>query len=373
MKLAFCLYKYFPYGGLQRDFLRIALACKARAHHIRIYTLSWQGTIPDGLEIIIVPAKGLTNHTRNQRYHHWVMIHLNMHPVDRIIGFNKMPGLDFYYAADTCYAEEKQKKSFLYKLTARYKHYIKYETAVFNANNNTQLLMLTEKQMQNFIKHYHTERKRFHLLPPGIDINRRKTPEAKNIREKFRQENHIRDDVYLIIQIGSDFKRKGVERSLLAIAALPENIRKNALYFAVGHDNPADYIKIATKLGIAENVKFYSGRDDIPAFLFAADLLLHPAHSEAAGMVLLEALTSGLPVISTDICGYAYHISQANAGIIIESPFTQAALNHALCSALVDRKQLSLWSEHALLYADTTDMYSLPEKAADLILADQDD
>ena len=35
MQLAFCLYKFFPFGGMQRDFLRIAQACQARGHAIR--------------------------------------------------------------------------------------------------------------------------------------------------------------------------------------------------------------------------------------------------------------------------------------------------------------------------------------------------
>ncbi|MFB0970171.1 MAG: glycosyltransferase family 1 protein, partial [Pseudomonadales bacterium] len=40
MQLAFCLYKYFPYGGLQRDFMRIALDCQDKGHKIRVYTLA---------------------------------------------------------------------------------------------------------------------------------------------------------------------------------------------------------------------------------------------------------------------------------------------------------------------------------------------
>jgi hypothetical protein len=46
MQLAFCLYKYFPHGGLQRDFMRIAFACQARGHAIRVYTLEWRGEVP---------------------------------------------------------------------------------------------------------------------------------------------------------------------------------------------------------------------------------------------------------------------------------------------------------------------------------------
>ena len=39
MQLAFVLYKYFPFGGLQRDFMRIALECQKRGHQIRVYTM----------------------------------------------------------------------------------------------------------------------------------------------------------------------------------------------------------------------------------------------------------------------------------------------------------------------------------------------
>lgn len=56
MNLAFCLYKYFPFGGLQRDFLRIATECQSRGHHVRVYTQSWDGDKPSGFEIIIVPV-----------------------------------------------------------------------------------------------------------------------------------------------------------------------------------------------------------------------------------------------------------------------------------------------------------------------------
>ena len=47
MTLAFCLFKYFPYGGLQRKLLLIAGICKARGHRVDIYTRSWDGTVPE--------------------------------------------------------------------------------------------------------------------------------------------------------------------------------------------------------------------------------------------------------------------------------------------------------------------------------------
>ena len=72
MQLAFILYKYFPFGGLQRDFLRIALECQQRGHAIRVYTPIWEGEVPAGFEVVVVPVKALFNHKRNEKLTAWV-------------------------------------------------------------------------------------------------------------------------------------------------------------------------------------------------------------------------------------------------------------------------------------------------------------
>ena len=55
MLVAFCLFKYFPYGGLQRDFMRIAQEVENRGHQVRIYVADWQGEKPDTFDIVHVP------------------------------------------------------------------------------------------------------------------------------------------------------------------------------------------------------------------------------------------------------------------------------------------------------------------------------
>ena len=56
LKLAFCLYKYFPQGGLQLDFLHIAKDCQRRGHEIRVYTLEWVGDIPVSYTHLTLPT-----------------------------------------------------------------------------------------------------------------------------------------------------------------------------------------------------------------------------------------------------------------------------------------------------------------------------
>lgn len=371
MIVAFCLYKYFPFGGLQRDFMRIAQTVMKRGHHVRVYTQSWQGERPASFELIDVPVKARSNHGRNAEYYAWVESHLKKHPADRVVGFNKMPGLDVYFAADVCYAEKvAQEKGFFYRLTPRYRHYAAFERATFEQGKPTQMLMLTDKQIADFQKHYKTEAERFHILPPGIYPDRKYSQQIPDARQIYRQKNGISDQQHLLLQVGSDFTRKGVDRTLSAIAALPESVRKNTILFVVGQDKPRRFEALAEKLGIRSNVSFFSGRNDVAELMAAADILMHPAYQEAAGIVLLEAIAAGLPIMTTAVCGYAHYIADANCGTVIDEPYRQETLNEILRNVLTNPSLREAWAENARRYADVQDLYSLPERAADIIVGD---
>ena len=372
MQLAFVLYKYFPFGGLQRDFLRIALECQARGHAIRVYTPIWEGEVPAGFDVRVAPIKAFFNHHRNEKFSAWLAADLARDPVDRVVGFNKMPGLDVYYAADGCYEDKAQTlRAPIYKRWGRYKHFADYERAVFAPESKTEILMISEVQQPLFIQHYQTPRQRFHLLPPGIAQDRRAPANAAEIRTEFRREFKLADDDLLLVQIGSGFKTKGLDRSLKALAALPHELKKRTRLIAIGQDDPRAFQLQAKTLGVSDQVQILKGRSDIPRFLLGADLLIHPAYNENTGTVLLEALVSGLPVLVTDVCGYAHYIAEADAGRVLISPFDQAQLNRTLADMLADDERRAFWGRNGLAFADCADLYSMPQKAADVILAEK--
>ncbi len=372
MQLAFCLYKYFPYGGLQRDFLRIALACQARGHSVRVYTLEWSGEIPNGFEVVIVPVTAFSNAARYQRFTDWLHRDLARRPAERLIGFNKMPGLDVYFAADPCFEEKARTlRNPLYRLSSRYRHFAAYEQAVFSPDSRTEILMISQVQQPFFVKHYGTQAHRFHLLPPGISPDRRAPADAPEIRAAFRSEFGLGDDDLLLLQIGSGFKTKGLDRSLKALSALPEPMQRRTRLVAIGQDEPSLFLRLAQSLGIARQVSILPGRDDIPRFLLGADLLIHPAYNENTGTVLLEALVAGLPVLTTAVCGYAHYIREADGGCVIPEPFSQGKLDETLFDMLCDTAARAHWRANALAFAETADIYSNAERAADLILRER--
>ncbi|MEX9603118.1 MULTISPECIES: glycosyltransferase family 4 protein [unclassified Providencia] len=365
MKIAFCLYKFFPYGGLQRDFLHVVEECLRRNYSVIVYTMFWEGPIPLGIDLVRVPKKGLTNHTRNKKYSEWVQKDLLSRNVDCVFGFNKMPNLDIYYAADVCFASKK--RGALTKLLPRYRHYIKFEASVFSPKSSTKLLMLTENQVIDFKKIYKTQEERFKLLPPGISLDRKWSEQSKVLKETFKKEHQLAQEQKIIVQIGSDYFRKGVDRSLIAIASLPENVRKNIVYYIIGQDKIEKFQELAGKLNIQEQVHFLGPRDDINVFLAAADLLLHPARQEAAGIVLIEAIVAGVPLIASDVCGYAPYIVKAHCGNMLSSPFSQSDFNLKLNEILTDSSNLEKMKDNAIKFANSYDLYSLPSRVVDFI------
>lgn len=367
MTLAFLIYAYFPYGGQQRDFLRVALACVARGHKVVVYTMKWDGPVPDALEINLLSVTSFRNHMRYERFATQVQKRLRESPVDAVIGFNRMPGLDVYFAADPCFAERALKeRAFYYRFTPRYRHFLRFEQAVFGPQSRTEALLLSPLQRQQFAHHYPQSVARLHDIPPGIGRDRQAPDNAAQVRAAFRAEHGLNAGHLAVLQIGSGFVVKGVDRSLRAIASLPTAVRTRVRYFLVGQDKPDRFQRLAARLGIAQQCVFLSGRDDVPRFLLGADLLLHPAYSESAGYVLLEAVVAGLPVLTTDTCGYAFHILQAGAGEVCESPFSQDDLNGRLLRMLTSAER-SLWQRSGIDYGQREDLYSMPETVAAMI------
>ncbi|MEH6504579.1 MAG: glycosyltransferase family 4 protein [Cycloclasticus sp.] len=366
MRLAFALYKYFPYGGLARDFSRIANICLEKGHSVDVYVMEWKGDLVPEYNVHVLACKGWSNHAKVGNFHRQLNQRLSSKQYDAVIGFNKMPGLDVYYAADPCYVDRFVKSSFLTKLNPRYRFYADVEEAVFGQSSKTVCLMISDKQTELFKKHYQTADQRLVMLPPGIDPNRRKPNDAADKRARFRETLKLEEDDLLVLMVGTGFKTKGVDRAITALSSLDMDVLAKTHLIVVGEDDLDAYKRLAEQQGVASRCHFMGGRNDVPDFLLSADLLLHPARKENTGTVILEAMVAGLPVLVTDVCGYAKYVSQAEAGFVLSSPFQQQVLNERL-SGMLSNTASDIWSKNALEYADNEDLYSMPEKAVEAI------
>ena len=369
MHLAFVLDKYFPYGGRQRHFRRMVEELKQRGYQCRVYCISWQGETLAGVDLRRVSATALSSHRRNLRFLEQVRVDLARDPVDAVIGFNAMRGLDIYFTADTCYLDETLKgRGSLFQRSARVRHFTDCERAVFAPESNTQILLLCPSQQDKFEQHYHTSPERMHLLPPGVAPDRRAPEDAPERRKALRASLGLEPQELTMLFVGSDFITKGLDRAITALAHVREeqpSIKSRLL--VVGQDKSRRFQRLAKRLGVADGVDFLGGRDDITDLMLGADVLVHPALSEAAGIVLLEALAVGLPAVVTDVCGYAHHVKSARAGILLPSPFSQEQLDRAVMRN-IDGVFRAECRRSALLYENFTELYAMHSIGADLMV-----
>lgn len=367
MRLGFLLFDWFPYGGLQRDCLKIAELCADRGHQVILFTRSWQGDRPKQIPVELFGRHGLTNVSRNRAWLRQLATRLPQHKLDGVIGFNKLPGLDVYYGSDPCYvAKMARLKPPWYRWLPRYRHFGELEHAVFAAGRSTRILQLTPAEIPLYQTAYGTEADRFHLLPPGIQRRQFTEEQRFAARRRLRQEQGWPADERLLLLVGSGFRVKGVDRAIAALAALPSALRCQTRLVVIGQNRSGAFRFQARRLGIGDRVHFLGGRSDVPDWLLAADVYFHPAYSESAGMILLEAMSAGLPVLTTDTCGYAFHIARAGAGRVLTSPFQQETCNRTLAEMIISDRLME-WRTKGLSYAAREDLYSCHERAADHI------
>src|SRR5215470_7889584 len=118
MKIGVMLFQYFPHGGLQRDCLAISRLLRQRGNEVRIFAGAWRGQRPEGIGVEVLPVRGWTNHGRAAAFARAAGRATAGDGFDAVVGFNRMPGLDVYYACDTCLAAQaRARHGWLYRLT----------------------------------------------------------------------------------------------------------------------------------------------------------------------------------------------------------------------------------------------------------------
>jgi glycosyltransferase involved in cell wall biosynthesis len=129
--------------------------------------------------------------------------------------------------------------------------------------------------------------------------------------------------------------RKNLDSVLKAVARLP------LVHLAVvGAAERSPFPKMARDLGIAQRVHFAGYRRDVSRFMQACDLFVFPSRYEAGTLVLIEALASGLPVVTARTAG-GCEIMNSECGTILESPEDIPGIAAAMERYLADRAALA--------------------------------
>ncbi len=362
MKLAFAIFRYFPFGGLQRDMLAIAQAAQANGHQVSIFCSNWQGEKIPGIDVVEIKDSGFFNIAGVKNFVTAFQKQFQRAQFDLLVGFNKMPGLDVYFAGDSCFAHKAYgERNWLYRLAPRSRLYLAYERAVFAESSATQILSLVASEQKQFVRYYATPLERFYAMPPGISAAHLTCKNPRAARITLCHELGLSLDTKIILCLGSGYKTKGVDTSINAFAELNKITANKIALVIVGKDDPYSYRQQAAQAGIEQQVFFLGPRSPVGDLLHAADMLLHPARKELAGNVILEAMLCGCPVVASAHCGYAHYVAEQHMGELIPANASPIAIAELVSSTLA--VDADVWRKRAESFAQTGDVFSRPAVA----------
>lgn len=343
MKILIAIYKYFYHGGLQQDTRRLIEEALKRGHEVTVFTTEWANP-PAEISVEKVPVRGISNVARMKNFTVAWQKRLKTRDYDVSVAMSRIPGADFYFAADTCMAVACRRKhsEWMLKLLPRYRYILSNEEAVIGRKSKSIIMCLTTGQMDAFKCAYGIPDERMRLLPPGMNPacvfpgNEKAIASRRKVREKFG----ISESTIVLVSVGSGFELKGFDRTAVALASLSPEISANVHWIVVGNANANKFNATAKKLGIEGNCHLAGVRQDVNEILLASDLVVHPAREEGAGSSLVEGVSSHVPVICTEVCGFAPFVA-ASGGVVLAEPFMQENLNRALAEAIENLPDLT--------------------------------
>jgi UDP-glucose:(heptosyl)LPS alpha-1,3-glucosyltransferase len=147
---------------------------------------------------------------------------------------------------------------------------------------------------------YHVHPGRVSVVYNGVDLERFHPRKRAALRPAARAEAGIPTQAWAVLFVGSGFERKGLAAAIEALAALGDRASR---LLVVGKGDTAPYGALAARLGVAERVIWLGPRPDIERWYAAADVCVLPTRYEPFGNVHLEALASGLAVVTSALAG----------------------------------------------------------------------
>ncbi|OGS01804.1 MAG: hypothetical protein A3G41_04260 [Elusimicrobia bacterium RIFCSPLOWO2_12_FULL_59_9] len=165
------------------------------------------------------------------------------------------------------------------------------------------VIAVSERVRRELIIQYRLPEDRVLTIPPGVDLVRFNYTNRFELRSEQRRVFGFREDDFVVVFVGNEFRRKGLEFLLDALVHVRDpKIR----LLVVGQPDSLTRIQyriLTLRKGISGRVKFVGRQSRMEAVYAASDLFVFPSLYEAFSAVILEAASSGLPVLATNVGG----------------------------------------------------------------------
>jgi UDP-glucose:(heptosyl)LPS alpha-1,3-glucosyltransferase len=161
----------------------------------------------------------------------------------------------------------------------------------------------------------------------GVRVTPLSQEQRERARRLVREETGLPPDALVAIFVGHNFRRKGLARIMESLTRSPA---QGWHLLVLGRGTTRYYERYAQQLRIGDRVRFLGGRAEAWDFYCAADVCALPTYNDPCSRTILEALSLGLPCITTAYDGSSECMRDGEHGFVIDSPESVDALANSL-------------------------------------------
>jgi UDP-glucose:(heptosyl)LPS alpha-1,3-glucosyltransferase len=324
MKIAIIRKKFVLYGGAEQ-FVQSNIQELANAgHDIHIFANHWSPTDHSNIHLHHVSAFKFNAFIRTLSFAWFSARAMEKESFDIIQSHEKTWKQDVYRVGDGCHKEwlEQRKRSnpamngFFLSFNPFHWLILRLEKNLFESGQCRKFIAISQMVKNDILKHYNCSQESISVIYNGVNLTRFHPDNRRSFRATIRKKLSIPEDSVLILFVGSGFERKGLKALLQATQYLHS---KDWRLLIIGKGKLSKYLQFVTE-NLRSRIIYKEPILDIEKYYAAADIFVLPSIYEPFGNANLEALASGLPVITTRYCGAADIIQHGQNGLIIEIP-----------------------------------------------------
>jgi UDP-glucose:(heptosyl)LPS alpha-1,3-glucosyltransferase len=357
-------------GGVERVMLECANFLQSRGHEVHVYASDWDEELLHS-EVVKhhVPTKAKNAIARMVRFSSLAQRELqNTQPPIQVSGTHgcvcPTGGVAWAHSVHRAWIEHSKAARGSFSV-GRIKQSInpihpillKLEAKYFRKGNYQKIIAMTDQVKADLMRFYGVPDNDVVVVPNGFAPSEFNVGLRHEVRENMRRKLNYNSEQKVVVFTANELERKGFGPLLRAIAQLDD---PRVCLLAVGRLNPDAYAAEIERLDMTQRVQFTGPTGEVANFYAAADLFALPTQYEAWGLVIVEAMACGLPVLTSRLAGAAIAVRENETGYLLHDPQNVEEIKqklallvegqHASPEAISQSVEQYAWSQVLLRY-----------------------
>ena len=193
-------------------------------------------------------------------------------------------------------------------------------------------------------KRYDIPEPKLHVIHPGVSLERFSAFGREHCRHAIRQRHGLSPKDVVVLFVSMNFELKRLDLVLKGIAGVVEKEKRNSNFklLVVGRGDVKRFGALARDLGILDRVIFAGVTHEVEKYYLAADIFALPSRFDTFGLVVLEAMAAGLPVIITCSVGARDLVEPGINGFVLSEDPSVFEMTASLSSMMELKKRMQM-------------------------------